>query len=87
MGNLRTVKVPDGYDGETKEVEMTNLEWSLQYVLLKIQDMVLSYAYIVAKPSLLSQYQIFHNRKTDQCGVILFGTEGDMHTIFYSSSS
>ncbi|KAH8103255.1 SPOC domain-like protein [Phellopilus nigrolimitatus] len=39
-------------------VEMTNLQWSLQFVLLKIQEM------------------IYHGRKTEQCGVVLFGTEG-----------
>ncbi|KAI0757613.1 hypothetical protein C8Q80DRAFT_110315 [Daedaleopsis nitida] len=37
---------------------MTNLEWSIQFVMLKIQEM------------------IFNGRKTDKCGVVLFGTEG-----------
>ena len=41
MGKERTVEVPDGPDGLTKQVTMTNLEWSLQYVLMKIQEMVL----------------------------------------------
>ncbi|OCB89228.1 SPOC domain-like protein [Sanghuangporus baumii] len=57
MGKLRTVEVPDPVDGGSQTVEMTNLAWSLQYVLLKIQEM------------------IYNGRKTDQCGVILFGTE------------
>ncbi|EJD04469.1 SPOC domain-like protein [Fomitiporia mediterranea MF3/22] len=57
MGSLRSVEVSDSQDGTTRTVEMTNLAWAMQYVLLKIQEM------------------IFHGRKTDQCGVILFGTE------------
>lgn len=40
MGRTRTVEVADGEDSETREAEMTNLEWSVQYVLLKIQEMV-----------------------------------------------
>ncbi|KAF8323293.1 SPOC domain-like protein [Clavulina sp. PMI_390] len=37
---------------------MTNLEWALKYVKLKIQQM------------------IFTGRKTDMCGIVLYGTEG-----------
>lgn len=40
MGRTRTVEVSGGEDGEAREVEMTNLEWSAQYVLLKVQEMV-----------------------------------------------
>ena len=40
MGRTRAVEVPDGEDGGTREVEMTNLEWSVQYVMLKIREMV-----------------------------------------------
>ncbi|EJD55401.1 SPOC domain-like protein [Auricularia subglabra TFB-10046 SS5] len=58
MGKTRSVELEDGLTGQTRVVEMTNLEWALRYVKLKIQEM------------------IFHGRKTDQCGVILFGTEG-----------
>ncbi|KAH8101566.1 SPOC domain-like protein [Cristinia sonorae] len=57
MGETREVIVPDGPNGEERTLEMTNLEWSLQYIKLKIQEM------------------IYNGRKTDQCGVILFGTE------------
>ena len=39
MGNVRTVEV-ESSDGDTHTVEMTNLAWGLQYVKLKIQDMV-----------------------------------------------
>ena len=40
MGKTRTVEVP-GVNGKDSEViEMTNLEWSLQFVQLKIQEMV-----------------------------------------------
>ncbi|KAG8220208.1 SPOC domain-like protein [Butyriboletus roseoflavus] len=57
MGASRTVELPDGPAGETRSVEMTKLEWSLQFVKMKIQEM------------------IFNGRKTDQCGVITFGSE------------
>ncbi|CAL1697373.1 unnamed protein product [Somion occarium] len=57
MGTLREVEVPDGLTGEVRTIETTNLEWSLQFVKLKIQEM------------------IYNGRKTDQCGVILFGSE------------
>lgn len=40
MGQTREVLLPDGPDGEERTIEMTNLEWSLQYVKLKIQEMV-----------------------------------------------
>ncbi|KIP04439.1 hypothetical protein PHLGIDRAFT_15192 [Phlebiopsis gigantea 11061_1 CR5-6] len=55
-GKLREVDVPLP-NGEVQIVEMTNLEWALQYVKLKVQEM------------------IYNGRKTDQCGVILFGTQ------------
>ncbi|KAI0668689.1 SPOC domain-like protein [Trametes maxima] len=57
MGKTRPVSVagPDGKNAQT--IEMTNLEWSLQYAMLKIQEM------------------IFNGRKTDKCGVILFGSK------------
>ncbi|PPQ67012.1 hypothetical protein CVT24_011306 [Panaeolus cyanescens] len=56
MGKMRTVDV-ELPNGELKEVEMTNLQWGLHYVKLKIQEM------------------IYNGRKTDQCNVILFGTD------------
>lgn len=40
MGNTRAVELPDGPNGKKQTREMTNLEWSLQFVLLKIQEMV-----------------------------------------------
>ncbi|PAV21731.1 hypothetical protein PNOK_0168800 [Pyrrhoderma noxium] len=57
MGKLRSVEIEDNTTGEIQTVEMTNLEWALRFVLLKIQEM------------------IYAGRKTEQCGVILFGTE------------
>ncbi|RDB29054.1 ATP-dependent DNA helicase II subunit 2 [Hypsizygus marmoreus] len=57
MGTVRTVDLPPGPNGEAQTAEMTNLEWALQFVKLKIQEM------------------IFNGRKTDQCGVIVFGSE------------
>ncbi|TFK47939.1 SPOC domain-like protein [Heliocybe sulcata] len=57
MGKTRTVDLPDAPNGKPQTTEMTNLEWALQYVKLKIQEM------------------IYHGRKTEQCGVILFGAQ------------
>ncbi|CAE6456567.1 unnamed protein product [Rhizoctonia solani] len=57
MGTMRTVFLEPAEDGTERTKEVTHLQWSLQYVMLKVQEMI-------------------HNgRKTDQCGVILFGTE------------
>jgi ATP-dependent DNA helicase 2 subunit 2 len=39
MGKIREVEV-EASDGMTRTVEMTNLEWSLQFVKLKVQEMV-----------------------------------------------
>ncbi|KAI0757610.1 hypothetical protein C8Q80DRAFT_1134419 [Daedaleopsis nitida] len=40
MAKTREVELP-GRDGQDAEViEMTNLEWSIQFVMLKIQEMV-----------------------------------------------
>ena len=39
MGKMRSVEMATTTPGETETVEMTNLEWSLQYVMLKIQEM------------------------------------------------
>ncbi|KAF6765925.1 SPOC domain-like protein [Ephemerocybe angulata] len=57
MGDVRTVQLPPGPDGEERTTEITNLEWALRYVKTKVQEM------------------IFNGRKTDQCGVIVFGSE------------
>ncbi|CDO74809.1 hypothetical protein BN946_scf185001.g57 [Trametes cinnabarina] len=57
MGKMRQVSLPAKPGAEPEIIEMTNLEWALQYVMLKIQEM------------------IFNGRKTDKCGVILFGSE------------
>lgn len=43
MGKTRTIDIQDGPDGETRQRELTSLEWSLQFVLLKIQEMASSY--------------------------------------------
>ncbi|KAJ3563470.1 hypothetical protein NP233_g8920 [Leucocoprinus birnbaumii] len=56
MGTLKTVELP-GPNGETISRTITHLEYVLQFVKLKIQEM------------------IFNGRKTDQCGVITFGSE------------
>ncbi|EKM60439.1 uncharacterized protein PHACADRAFT_82428 [Phanerochaete carnosa HHB-10118-sp] len=68
MGKMREVEalLPNG---ETQTVEMTNLEVALQFVKLKVQEMVRmcgSYGFHILT--------IYHERKTDQCGVIVFGS-------------
>ncbi|KAF8523097.1 SPOC domain-like protein [Hysterangium stoloniferum] len=57
MGKTRVIDLPPHSNGEVRTREITKLDWVLEFVMLKIQEM------------------IFHGRKTDQCGVILFGTE------------
>ncbi|KAK7468469.1 ATP-dependent DNA helicase yku80 [Stygiomarasmius scandens] len=52
MGSPHTFTLPDG-----RTQEITNLQWALKYIKLKIQEM------------------IYNGRKTDKCGVIIFGTE------------
>ncbi|KAJ1310918.1 hypothetical protein OPQ81_009430 [Rhizoctonia solani] len=57
MGTMRTIFLEPAEDGTERTKQVTHLQWALQYVMLKVQEMI-------------------HNgRKTDQCGVILFGTE------------
>ncbi|KAG1821540.1 uncharacterized protein BJ212DRAFT_1477418 [Suillus subaureus] len=57
MGATRSVELPPMPNEEQCITEMTNLEWALQFIKLKIQEM------------------IFNGRKTDRCGIILFGSE------------
>ena len=40
MGKTREVEIPGTNGSDPEVIEMTNLEWSLQYVMLKIQEMV-----------------------------------------------
>ncbi|KAI0735882.1 SPOC domain-like protein [Earliella scabrosa] len=70
MGKTRPVEVPGPNGKDSEVIEMTNLEWSLQFVQLKIQEMCSR-----------QSSQIFNGRKTDKCGVILFGTEGTNNVI------
>ncbi|KAG6845292.1 hypothetical protein H0H87_011443 [Tephrocybe sp. NHM501043] len=56
MRKLRTVELPPDHNGEVHSTQMTHLQWALQFVKLKIQEM------------------IFNGRKTDQCGVVVFGS-------------
>lgn len=76
MTQTRTVEVPSEDDIIT--IEMTNLDWGLQYVKLKIQEMVCrSIPDPINRTSLDSICsQIYNGRKTDQCGVVVFGTSG-----------
>ncbi|OJA12521.1 hypothetical protein AZE42_07151 [Rhizopogon vesiculosus] len=68
MGATRSVELPPTPSGEERTTEMTNLEWALQFVKLKIQEM------------------IFNGRKTDQCGVFLFGAEGSQSPLSFQRS-
>ena len=47
MGKLRSVEIEDNTTGEIQTVEMTNLEWALRFVILKIQEMVHYYVLIL----------------------------------------
>jgi ATP-dependent DNA helicase 2 subunit 2 len=40
MSSMREVQVPSTAEGQGITIEMTNLEWSLQFVKMKIQEMV-----------------------------------------------
>ena len=55
--------------------KMTHLEWALQFVKLKVQEMVCDTRSLFLQQLRLF-LQIFNGRKTDQCGIILFGSEG-----------
>ncbi len=52
MGKTREVQIPGTNGGDPETIEMTNLEWSLQYVMLKIQEMVRGY-YWTVRPRLM----------------------------------
>ena len=39
MGNIRTLELPPGPNGETRTKRVTHLEWAMQYVMLKVQEM------------------------------------------------
>lgn len=76
MGKIRTVGLPN-LKGQSLFKHTTNLEWALQFVKLKIQEMVNTAFPILFISSSITQ--IFNGRKTDQCGVIIFGSEGIQH--------
>ncbi|KAI4519217.1 ku80-like protein [Schizophyllum commune Loenen D] len=58
MGKKRQIELPgQNPNDEPYHKEITNLEWGLQFVKLKIQEM------------------IYNGRKTDKCGVIIFGCD------------
>ena len=40
MGQMRAEDLPADHTGEVKTIEMTHLEWALQFVKLKMQEMV-----------------------------------------------
>jgi ATP-dependent DNA helicase 2 subunit 2 len=46
MGSRREVQVPSTAEGQEVTIEMTNLEWSLQFVKMKIQEMVRALTYL-----------------------------------------
>ena len=88
MGKKREVELEDGTTGQTKVVEMTNLEWALRYIKLKIQDLVRSLLDMLKPCADYSHcIQIYNNRKTDQCGIILCGTESArLGSMFHASA-
>ena len=54
MGKVRPLQMAGTRAGETETVEMTNLEWSLQYVMLKVQEVV-RVAQLQRRPPLLTR--------------------------------
>lgn len=88
MGDTRTVELTPGPNGEKRTIEMSNLQWALKYVKIKVQQMVRSllvYSRILLRPDAL-RLKIFTGRKTDKIGVILVGTEGTRMNPSYSPS-
>lgn len=75
MSKMREVETPTGTGKPSRIVQMTNLEWALQFVLWKVQELVRAVFPQCRYLTLLDK--IFHNRKTDMCGVILVGTDGN----------
>lgn len=84
MGKMRTVDLPPGPNDEPRTTEMTNLDWALQFVKLKIQEMVSPTEYACTRRGFHTINQIFNGRKTDQCGVILFGSKGNSASLHLS---
>ena len=76
MAKTRTVEVPS--DDGIVTIKITNLEWGLQYVKLKIQEMVRCSSPGPSNRTFSDSIspQIYNGRKTDQCGVVVFGTPG-----------
>jgi len=40
MGTMCTLELPSGRNGESRTKQVTHLQWSLQFAMLKIQEMV-----------------------------------------------
>jgi ATP-dependent DNA helicase 2 subunit 2 len=40
MGTIHTLEHPAGPNGEPRTKQITHLQWSLQFAMLKIQEMV-----------------------------------------------
>jgi ATP-dependent DNA helicase 2 subunit 2 len=40
MGTMHTLELPSGPNGEPRTKQVTHLQWSLQFAMLKIQEMV-----------------------------------------------
>jgi ATP-dependent DNA helicase 2 subunit 2 len=40
MGTMCTLKLPSGPNGEPRTKQVTHLQWSLEFAMLKIQEMV-----------------------------------------------
>jgi len=80
MGKMREVEIPAEPGKPSRTIQMTNLEWALQFVLLKVQELVSTFFANTSETDYVSQ--IFHNRKTDMCGVVLAGTDGDSDSPF-----
>ncbi|PVF93424.1 SPOC domain-like protein [Serendipita vermifera] len=63
MGKVREVEIPTEPGKPARRGQITNLEWALRFVMLKVQEL------------------IFHNRKTDMCGIVLTGSDETRNAI------
>ena len=47
MGTMHTLELPSGPNGESRTKQVTHLQWSLQFAMLKIQEMVCLHLHVL----------------------------------------
>lgn len=58
MRTLRTVELPPGPNEEYRSTEMTNLQWALQFVKLKVQEMVCRFCHSLGRHQQSARYSM-----------------------------